>query len=167
MVISTVSIIRRNEPGLTARVPLTDMPTEIARPIPGWKPTTPDIGRESLESLFDEHSALAIHFWAPWNGVDPLMDRGIQQIANQFANRVTFFSVNVDTERGVELAQRFGVATVPTLVMLRSNSPPRLAVGYGRLRNWLISSNQCCLAPKPQPRWAFWRRTGDSNQWRL
>ena len=134
------------------------MSTEIARPIPGWKPTTPDIGRESLERLGDEHSALAIHFWAVWNGADPLMDRGIQQIANQFANRVKFFSANVDTECGMELQQRFGVCNVPTLVVLRPDIKPRLIVGYGGAEELADKLESLLLGSQTHRWWAFWRR---------
>jgi thioredoxin 1 len=134
------------------------MAIEIARPIPGWKPAMPDIGHESLESLCNECAALAIHFWAPWNGVDPLMDRGIQQIANQFANRVTFFSANVDTERGAELAQRFGVCNVPTLVVLRFGSKPRLVIGCVGAEALADKLESFLLDPQPHRWWAFWRR---------
>src|SRR4051812_17850629 len=133
------------------------MTTEIARPIRGWKPTTPDLGRETLEALCNECPAIAIHFWAPWNGGDPLMDHGIQQIANQFANRIRFFSVNVDTERGVELAQRFGVANVPTMVVLRPDIKPRLVVGYGGAEDLANKLESLLLVPKSRRWWAFWR----------
>ena len=133
------------------------MAIEIARPIPGWKPSTTDIGEQSLEVLCEEYPVVAIHFWASWNGVDPVMDRGIQQIAERFAKRVRFFSVDADTERGVELAQLFGVVTVPSLVVLRSGAKPRMIVGCYDAEKLAAKVESQLTTPEPQPWWAFWR----------
>jgi thioredoxin-like negative regulator of GroEL len=133
------------------------MAIEIARPIPGWKPSTPDLGQESLEDLCKEVGALALHFWASWNGVDPLMDRGIQQVADRFVGRVRFLSVDIDTERGIQLAKQFGVANVPTLVVMRTGAEPRLVIGCGNSEE-LATRIESKLLPQPrQPWWAFWR----------
>ena len=128
------------------------------RPIPGWRPSTPDIGCESFEDLDENSAAVAIHFWAPWNGVDPAMDQEIQQVADRFAGRVRFVSANIDTERGSELGARFGVANVPTIVVLASAAEPRLIVGH-RGAEELATKIESKLSSDTLPRWwAFWRR---------
>jgi thiol-disulfide isomerase/thioredoxin len=138
---------------------LAELAIETARPIPGWKPSTPDIGEQSVEALCNQFPAVAIHFWASWNGVDPRMDRSIQQITDRFANQVKFFSADVDSECGTELAQRFGVATVPTLVVLRSGVKPRLVIGLRDAETLADDVESRLSGPEPRPWWAFWRRS--------
>jgi thioredoxin 1 len=139
-------------------LPLTKMAIEIARPIPGWKPSTPDVGEKPLEIPRGDFSALVIHFWASWNGVDPLMDDCVQQVADRFSSRVKFASADVDSERGTGLVQQFGVATVPSLLILKSDAKPRMIVGYRDPEKLAADIESRLLPPTSRPWWAIWRR---------
>jgi thioredoxin-like negative regulator of GroEL len=130
---------------------------EISRPIPGWRPSTPDVRGDAIADLLQQHSAIAIHFWAVWNGVDPPMDRSIQDIADRFAGRVWFVSCNVDLEENVELCRRFGVATVPTLGILVPDRQPQLLVGHRPPEQLAAEIETRLNEPERQPWWASWR----------
>jgi hypothetical protein len=103
---------------------------EFARPIPGWIPSTPEVRGGAVDGLAQRHLAIAIHFWAPWNGSDPPMERSIQAIAERFAGRVAFFSCNVDLEENIELCKRCHIATVPTLVIWASRELKPPIIGW-------------------------------------
>ncbi len=63
-------------------------PILSARPIPNWQPSTPAILAEDFASVLGRHPAVVIHFWADWNGIDPLITRArFGRSPKQFHNR--------------------------------------------------------------------------------
>ena len=78
------------------------------------------------EVLADERPVI-VDFWAPWCGpclaVAPLLDR----IADERAGELKVVKVNVDEEPG--LAVRFGVSSIPTIVLFEGGAPVAGTVG--------------------------------------
>ncbi|WP_304223537.1 thioredoxin [Gracilinema caldarium] len=68
-----------------------------------------------------------IDFWAEWcmpcKMIAPLVD----QIATQYAGKLKVGKVNVDEES--ELANRFGIVSIPTLLVIKNGSVVRQRVG--------------------------------------
>ena len=79
------------------------------------KPITMTTDRFEGEVL-DSRLPVLIDFWAPWCGpcraVAPVLD----EIAGEYAGRLTVAKVNVDEEPGI--AGAFAVRSIPTLVVL-------------------------------------------------
>ena len=132
--------------------------TEIYRPIRGWRPSTPEIVANDFPRLASSHPALAIHFWAAWNGVDPPADRNIQAIAGRFAGRVHFVASDVDHAENRPLCDRCRIANVPTVALFRGEVLQGLVVGL-REPNQLAAEIQELLRERPSIQWRkFWRR---------
>jgi thioredoxin 1 len=83
-------------------------------------------------STFDEEIAGAtepvlVDFWAEWCGpcktVAPLLD----EIADEHAGKIRIAKLNVDDNP--EIAQRFGVMSIPTLIVFRDGEPAKRMVG--------------------------------------
>ena len=87
-----------------------DTPT-IHRPIPGFHPSTPAVTSTSCDAVVAAHPIVVVHFWAVWNGVDPVMDQGI---ANAKFD-AHFVSCDIDDPACLDLCKQCGIATVPTL----------------------------------------------------
>ncbi len=68
-----------------------------------------------------------VDFWAEWCGpchaVAPVLDR----IAEERAGELRLVKVNIDEEP--ELAQRYGVMSIPTIVLFKEGQPVATAVG--------------------------------------
>lgn len=77
------------------------------------KITSENFEREILEK---EGTAL-VDFWAPWCGPCRMMSPVIDEIADEVGDSIKVGKVNVDEEP--ELAQRFGIMSIPTLVVLK------------------------------------------------
>lgn len=91
------------------------MGINIARPIPGWKPSAPPITGAEAPAVLAQHRVVVVHFWAVWNGHDPVADRELQPLREEFADRVYFCSCDVDHEPSWPFIRECGVLNVPTL----------------------------------------------------
>lgn len=78
------------------------------------------------EVLLSEQPVL-IDFWAPWCGPCRMVGPIIEQIANEYEGKVTVGKVNVDEEP--ELAQKFGVMSIPTIVLIQNGKVAKQVVG--------------------------------------
>ncbi len=84
------------------------------------------------ESTFDQEvltsdKAVLVDFWAEWCGpchaVSPVLDK----IADERADELKLVKVNIDEEQS--LAQRYGVASIPTMILFRDGQPAASAIG--------------------------------------
>lgn len=78
------------------------------------------------EVLLSEQPVL-IDFWASWCGPCRMVGPIIEQIANEYEGKVTVGKVNVDEEP--ELAQKFGVMSIPTIVLIQNGKVAKQVVG--------------------------------------
>lgn len=135
------------------------------RPIPGWRPSLEEVVGDGLDALIGGNPAVAVHFWAVWNGADPPMEGSIRAIQDRFAGRVRFVACDVDRKENVSVCKRFGVVSLPSLVVIAPERPPRLVVGY-REPDALALVVEDALKPVPRPWWRLWgrRRSAESGK---
>ena len=68
-----------------------------------------------------------LDFWAPWCGPCRMIAPFLEEIAAEDES-VTIAKVNVDEE--MALAARFGIVSIPTLVVMENGKAVNTAVGY-------------------------------------
>ena len=77
--------------------------------------------------VINSDKAVIVDFWAEWCGpcraVAPVLDR----IAEERADELIVVKVNIDEEPG--LAQRYGVQSIPTMILFRNGEPDKATVG--------------------------------------
>jgi thioredoxin 1 len=85
--------------------------------------TTSTFETEVLES----EQAVIVDFWAEWCGpchaVAPVLD----QIVQERGSELTLVKVNIDEEP--DLARRYGVMSIPTIVLFKDGEPAAAAIG--------------------------------------
>ena len=82
---------------------------------------------ETFEQAVTGGQVVLVDFWAPWCGPCRMIAPVIEQVAEEFAGRAAVGKVNVDEEP--ELAQRFSVMSIPTLIVLKDGKLVEQAVG--------------------------------------
>jgi thioredoxin 1 len=69
-----------------------------------------------------------LDFWAPWCGPCRMLAPTVEEIAEEYDGRAKVCKVNVDEEE--ELAIRFGIASIPTLLVFRNGQLADTKVGF-------------------------------------
>ena len=85
------------------------------------------ITKENYASVVAENPLVLLDFWAVWCGPCKMIAPLLSQIAEERED-VVIGKVDVDSE--MELAMQFGVASIPTLVVIKNGQPVNKAVGY-------------------------------------
>ena len=79
------------------------------------------------QEVIQSETPVLVDFWAEWCGpchaVAPVLDR----IVEEQAGALKLVKVNIDEER--ELAERFGIASIPTMILFRDGEPSVSVIG--------------------------------------
>lgn len=74
-----------------------------------------DLTDSNFVSELAEHDVLVVDFWAPWCGPCRVVGPIIEQLASDYAGRVTFGKLNVD--ENPRIGQSFRVQSIPTILV--------------------------------------------------
>jgi thioredoxin 1 len=79
-----------------------------------------------------------VDFWAPWCGPCRMVAPILEGLADAYGERLQIAKLNVD--EAPEIAARFGVRSIPTLVLFKNGQPLQQIVGAQSaeaLKAWL------------------------------
>ena len=84
------------------------------------------------ETTFDEQvlqseKPVIVDFWAEWCGPCHAIAPVLERIAEERADELTLVKVNIDEEQG--LAMRYGIQSIPTVVLFKDGQPAAAAIG--------------------------------------
>ena len=68
-----------------------------------------------------------VDFWAEWCGPCHMVAPVLDQIADERADELDVVKVNIDEEP--EIASRYGVMSIPTIVLFKDGEPKAAAIG--------------------------------------
>jgi thioredoxin 1 len=83
-------------------------------------------GKKRLDIDISEGIVLAL-FWAPWCRPCKLQKPIVDILASVYNDRVSFVEINIDQRP--EVANRFGVQSIPTLILFKNKSEIKRFIG--------------------------------------
>jgi thioredoxin 1 len=79
------------------------------------------------QEVLSSETPVLVDFWAEWCGpchaVSPILDK----IVDERPGELKLVKVNIDEEQS--LAERYGIASIPTMVLFRDGEPAAAAIG--------------------------------------
>ena len=85
--------------------------------------TTTQFDTEVLQS----ERPVIVDFWAEWCGPCRAVSPILAQIAEERADELRVVKVNIDEEP--ELRQRYGILSIPTILLFKGGEPAAAAIG--------------------------------------
>ncbi len=90
------------------------------------------------QEVLRSEKPVIVDFWAEWCSPCHVVLPVLERIAEERAEEVKLVKVNIDEEQG--LAARYGIASIPTMILFRDGEPAAAALGAqpkGRLEQAL------------------------------
>jgi thioredoxin 1 len=87
---------------------------------------------DATESTFEtevlgSQKPVIVDFWAEWCGPCHMVAPALDEIAAERADELTLVKVNIDEQPA--LAQRYGIMSIPTIVLFKDGEPAAAALG--------------------------------------
>ena len=81
----------------------------------------------TFDDLLTNDLPVVIDFWAPWCGPCRMLSPVVDEIAGELEGKIVVAKCNVDENQ--DLAMKYGVMSIPTIVMLKDGSEVMRSVG--------------------------------------
>lgn len=91
------------------------------------------------EEVLDAALPVLADFWAPWCGYCQRLSPVIDELAAEMGGKVKVVKINVDENRG--LAQKYGVMSLPTMVLFKNGDAAEKLMGFMPKANILAKIN--------------------------
>jgi len=90
-------------------------------------PVTVD-GSNFEQFVMQSKTPVLVDFWAPWCGPCRMVAPVVDELAGEYAETVNFGKVNVD--ENPQIASRYGIMSIPTLIIFKEGKPFTNIVGF-------------------------------------
>lgn len=88
-----------------------------------------DVNEASFqEEVLDAGQPVLVDFWAPWCGYCQRLLPIVDELAAENGDKIKVVKINVDENRAV--AQKYGVMSLPTLVLFKNGEQTEKLLGF-------------------------------------
>mgnify|MGYP003473664684 FL=1 len=85
-----------------------------------------EVNNDNFNSITDNGVSL-VDFWAPWCGPCKMLNPVIERLVDEFEGKANICKVNTDEEN--DLALKFGIRSVPTIIFIKNGEVVAQMVG--------------------------------------
>ena len=79
------------------------------------------------QEVLKSETAVLVDFWAEWCGPCHAVAPVLEKIAEERQGELKLVKVNIDEEQA--LSQRYGVMSIPTMILFKDGEPAAAAIG--------------------------------------
>jgi thioredoxin 1 len=86
-------------------------------------------GESSFQSaVLQSESPVFVDFWAQWCGPCLATAPIVEELATEYSGKIDFAKVDVDANG--PLAAKYGIASIPTMIVFKGGQPVQQIIGY-------------------------------------
>ncbi len=82
---------------------------------------------DTFDALIQENKLVLVDFFATWCGPCRMIAPLIEQVAEEYEGKAAVAKVDIDEEQ--DLATRFGIESIPTVILFKDGKPIHVEVG--------------------------------------
>ncbi len=86
-----------------------------------------ELTSENFDSEINDSMPVIVDFWAPWCGPCKAIAPILEELATELGETVKICKVNVDNNK--EIAERFEIQAIPTILIFKENEVADKVVG--------------------------------------
>ncbi len=100
--------------------------------------TSPVTDANFPNDVLGSQEPVVVDFWAEWCGPCKMIGPHLEEISNELSGKVKIVKLNIDENQ--QTAIKYGVRSIPTLIMFKNGEPVDMKVGAGPksdLQRWI------------------------------
>ena len=87
------------------------------------------VGEDNFQNtVLQSKSPIMVDFWAQWCGPCLAAAPILEELAKEYTGKIDFVKVDVDSNN--TLAAKYGIASIPTMLVFKGGQPVQQIVGY-------------------------------------
>lgn len=104
-----------------------------------------EVNDANFDQTLKQHSLVLVDFWAAWCGPCRMVAPVMEELAKDYAGKVTVAKLDVDANP--QTAMRYRVMSIPTVILFKNGEPAEVMVGATPKRNFEARISKHVPAP--------------------
>ena len=86
------------------------------------------LNQENFDKTINDAETVLVDFWAPWCGPCKMLGPVFEEAEKEVNGKAVLAKINVDEQQ--DLAVRFGVTSIPTLILFKNGKEVKRSLGF-------------------------------------